>query len=134
LARESDKTSGQYHVMPPLWKVDILAERLVRELQKEIGMAQSFFHEGSVLVLVFGILDTWVNGKLTPPVGWFIVLVSFGSYVAALLTEWGAFCVLRVWRFQYCSCKGKGSEIYAIHLFRSSRDWGFPRDCDCWHR
>jgi len=55
--------------MPPRWKVDILAERLVRELQKEIGMAQSFFHEGSVLVLVFGILDTWVNGKLTPPVG-----------------------------------------------------------------
>jgi hypothetical protein len=85
--------------MPPRWKIDILAERLVRDLQKEIGMAQSFFHEGSVLVLVFGILDSWVNGKLTPPVGWFIVGVSFGSYIAALLTEWMALWVFRVWAF-----------------------------------
>ncbi len=85
--------------MPPRWKVDILADRLVRDLQKEIGMAQSFFVEASVLVLVFGILDSWVNGKLTPPVGWFIVGVSFVSYIAALLTEWMARWVFRVWAF-----------------------------------
>jgi hypothetical protein len=108
LAHESDKTSGQYHIMPPRWKVDILAERLVRDLQKEIGMAQSFFHEGSVLVLVFGILDTWVNNKLTPPVGWFIVLVSFASYVAALLTEWLAFWLFRVWVFSLLLIRGNG--------------------------
>ncbi len=77
----------------------MLAQVLVRDLQKEIGMAQSFFHEGSVLVLVFGILDSWTNSKLTPPVGWFIVSVSIASYVAALLMERIALWVFRAWAF-----------------------------------
>ena len=94
--------------MPPRWKVDILADRLVRDLQKEIGMAQNFFGEGSVLVLVFGILDSWVNGRLTSPVGWFIVGVSFVSYVMALLTEWMAFWIFRVWAFSLLLLQGKG--------------------------
>ncbi len=64
-------------------------------------MAQSFFHEGSVLVLVFVILDSWANNKLTPPVGWWVVAVSFTSYVAALLTEWLALQVFRVWVFSW---------------------------------
>lgn len=62
-------------------------------------MAQSFFHEGSVLVLVFGLLDSWVNGKLTRPVGWLIVGITFGLYVLALLTEWIARQGFRVWAF-----------------------------------
>jgi hypothetical protein len=94
--------------MPPRWKVDILAERLVRDLNREIGMAQSFFHEGSVLVLVFGILDSWVNGKLTPPVGWFIVAVSFFSYVAALLAEWAALWMFRIWAFSVLLMQQRG--------------------------
>jgi ABC-type enterobactin transport system permease subunit len=85
--------------MPERWKIELVADRLVSNLQKEIGMAQSFFHEGSVLVLVFGILDSWVNSKLTPPVGWFIVSVSLGSYVLALLMEWIARWIFRVWAF-----------------------------------
>ena len=85
--------------MPRRWKVDILAERLVRDLHKEIGMAEGFFHEGSVLVLVFGLLDSWVNGKLTRPVGEFIVTVAIGSYILALLTEWIAGWAFRMWAF-----------------------------------
>jgi hypothetical protein len=94
--------------MPPRWKVDILAERLVRDLHREIGMAQSFFHEASVLVLVFGILDSWVNSKLTPPVGWFIVGVSFFSYVAALLSEWVALWMFRIWALSVLLMQGRG--------------------------
>jgi hypothetical protein len=62
-------------------------------------MAQSFFHEGSVLVLVFGLLDSWVNGKLTRPVGCLIVAITVGLYVLALLTEWIARWVFRAWAF-----------------------------------
>jgi hypothetical protein len=85
--------------MPGRWNVDYVADRLMRDLQKEIGMAQSFFHEGSILVLVFGLLDSWVNGKLTPRFGWFIVAVSVASYVLALLTEWIAGWLFRVWAY-----------------------------------
>ena len=77
----------------------MVADRLVRDLQKEIGMAESFFHEGSVLVLVFGLLDTWVNSRLTPPVGWLIVFISIASYVLALIMEWIARWIFRVWVF-----------------------------------
>ena len=85
--------------MPVRWNVDYVADRLIRDLQKEIGMAQSFFHEASVLVLVFGLLDSWVNGKLTRPLGWFIVAVSVTSYVLALLTEWIARWLFRTWAY-----------------------------------
>ena len=82
--------------MPERWKVELAADRILRDLQKEIGMAQSFFHEGSVLVLVFGLLDSWVNGKLTRPFGWLIVGITFGLYMLALLTEWITHRVFRV--------------------------------------
>ena len=85
--------------MPGRWKVDLVADRLMRDLQKEIGMAQSFFHEGSVLVLVFGLLDSWVSGKLSRPVGWLIVAITVGLYVLALLTEWIARWIFRTWAF-----------------------------------
>ena len=85
--------------MPGRWNVDYVADRLVRDLQKEIGMAQSFFHEGSILVLVFGLLDSWVNEKLTRRFGWFIVAVSVTSYVLALLTEWIARWLFRAWAY-----------------------------------
>lgn len=64
-------------------------------------MAQSFFHEASVLVLVFGLLDSWINGKLTQHVGWLIVAITVGLYVLALLTEWIARWVFRVWAFSF---------------------------------
>lgn len=81
------------------WQIDLLADRLVASLQREIGMAQSFFHEGSVLVLVFGLLDSWVNSKLTVRFGWFIVAVAVGSYIAALPAEWTARWIFRIWAF-----------------------------------
>lgn len=87
--------------VPERWQVESLADRLVRELQREISLAQSFFHEASVLVLVFGILDAYVSDKLTKRFAWFIVSVTIGSYIVALLMEWIARWLFRVWAWLF---------------------------------
>lgn len=82
--------------LPARWKIELLTDKLVTDLRKEIGMAESFFHETSVLVLVFGLLDAYISGKLTPQFGWFIVSITVAAYVLALLTEWLARCLFGV--------------------------------------
>ena len=50
-------------------------------------MARDFFREASVLVLVFGLLEPYVNGCLTRRFLLGIVALTVGSYIVALLTE-----------------------------------------------
>lgn len=75
--------------MPEDATVNVLTDAAMARNERVISILTTFFQEASVLVFVFGILDTYANDKLNSEVG--IVVASLGT---ALLI--GAFAVKSV--------------------------------------
>ena len=73
--------------MPEDATVDALTEAAMERNDRIIVIFTTFFQEASVLVYVFGILDTYANNKLTSEVGWVVAALGTALLVAAFAVK-----------------------------------------------
>jgi hypothetical protein len=73
--------------MPDERIIHQLAEHALERNRRTIDLATTFFQEASVLVLVFGILDTYSTGKLSRSVIGIVLAVGLTLLAIALSCE-----------------------------------------------
>jgi uncharacterized membrane protein len=81
--------------MPDEQIIHQLAENALERNRRTIDLATTFLQEASVLVLVFGILDTYSTDKITKTVVGIVVAVGFILLVAAFSLRWLCYRFLR---------------------------------------
>lgn len=73
--------------MPDDVTVSELTQTAMERSDRNIGILTSFFQEASVLVFVFGILDTYASNKLTLGVGIVVAVLGFILLIAAFTVK-----------------------------------------------
>lgn len=73
--------------MPDDVIVSELTQTAMERNDRNIGILTSFFQEASVLVFVFGILDTYASNKLTLGVGLVVAALGFILLIAAFTVK-----------------------------------------------
>jgi hypothetical protein len=81
--------------MPDEQIIDQLAEHALERNGRTITLATTFLQEASVLVLVFGILDTYASGKLSRSVVSIVLVVGLGLLVAVFSLQWICYRFMR---------------------------------------
>jgi len=76
--------------------IEAAAKYAIEKNARSIDLVVGYLNEASVLILVFGILDTYSTGKLNWTVGYVVVGLAFGCFVAALATRWMIYKVLKI--------------------------------------
>jgi hypothetical protein len=82
--------------MPNEQTIQALADHAIQRHNRSIDLFTTFLQESSVLVLVFGILDTYAQGKLTWTVGKVVAVLGISLFVAAFTFRWLCCRVVRV--------------------------------------
>jgi hypothetical protein len=98
--------------MPDWRRIATEARFILERHNREVDLVTSYLHEASVLVLVFGLLDTFATGRLDWTVAKFIVSIAFVLFAAALATPWMVYHCLRgillqVWINRYIGWRVK---------------------------
>jgi|HubBroStandDraft_2_1064218.scaffolds.fasta_scaffold74461_2 uncharacterized membrane protein len=81
--------------MPDERIIHQLAEHALERNGRTLELATSFLQEASVLVLVFGILDTYASGKLTRSVISIVLVVGLSLLAAAFSLRWICYRFMR---------------------------------------
>ena len=76
--------------------IEAAAKYAIEKNARTIDLIVGYLCDASVLVLVFGILDTYSTGKLTWSVSGFVVGLAFVLFLAAMATRWVIFRFLKV--------------------------------------
>jgi hypothetical protein len=82
--------------MPNERTIESAAKYAIEQNSRSLDLLVGYLNEASVLVLVFGILDTYATGRLNWMVAGFVVVLSFVLFLAAMATRWIAYRVLKV--------------------------------------
>ena len=82
--------------MPEEQTIKALAEHALERNKRSIDLLTTFFQESAAMVLVFGILDTYASGKLTPTVIKVVATLGFSLLVAAFAVKWVYYRLIRV--------------------------------------
>jgi uncharacterized membrane protein len=82
-------------MMPDEHSISTLTKSLLKQSERNIEIWTTFFLEASVLVLVFGILDMYVNDKLTARVGEVVGALGVALLVAAFSVRWAFYRLSR---------------------------------------
>jgi integral membrane sensor domain MASE1 len=82
--------------MPNEQTVQALADHAINRYTRSIDLFTTFLQEASVLVLVFGILDTYSQDKLTWTVGKVVAVLGVALLVAAFTFRWMCCRIVRV--------------------------------------
>jgi hypothetical protein len=82
--------------MPNERTIEAAANYALEKNARTIDLIVGYLNEASVLVLVFGILDTYSTGRLTWKVGGLVVGLAFVLFLAAMATRWVIFRFLKV--------------------------------------
>jgi hypothetical protein len=82
--------------MPEEQTIKALAEHALDRNKRSIDLLTTFFQESAAMVLVFGILDTYASGKLTPTVIRVVATLGFSLLVAAFAVKWVYYRLIRV--------------------------------------
>jgi hypothetical protein len=69
--------------MPDDATISLWTKAAMERNERFVGILTTFFHEASVLIFVFGILDTYSTGKLTWHVGAVVGGLGFAFLLAA---------------------------------------------------
>src|SRR5579872_921044 len=98
--------------MPDWRRIATEARFILERHNREVDLVTSYLHEASVLVLVFGLLDTFATGRLDWTVAKFVVSIAFVLFAAALATPWMVYQCLRgillqVWMGRYIGWRVK---------------------------
>jgi uncharacterized membrane protein len=81
--------------MPDEQIIQQLADHALERNRRTIDLATAFLHDAAVLVLVFGILDTYATGKLSRSVVGIVVIVGLGLLAAAFSLQWICYRFMR---------------------------------------
>lgn len=81
--------------MPNEQTIKELADHAIERHDRSIVLFTTFLQESSVLVLVFGILDTYAQNKLTWSVAKTVVGLGVALFVAAFTFRWMCCRVVR---------------------------------------
>ena len=81
--------------MPDERIIDQLAEHALERNERTINLATTFLQEASVLVLVFGILDTYASGRLSRSVVGIVLAVGLSLLAAAFALQWICYRFMR---------------------------------------
>jgi divalent metal cation (Fe/Co/Zn/Cd) transporter len=73
--------------MPDEATISKLTDAAMERNKRSIEILTTFFQEASVLVFVFGILDTYSSGKLTVAVGEVVGFLGFALLIAAFVVK-----------------------------------------------
>jgi hypothetical protein len=82
--------------MPEEQTIKALAEHALQRNKRSIDLLTTFFQESAAMVLVFGILDTYASGKLTPTVIKVVATLGFSLLVAAFAVKWVYYRLIRL--------------------------------------
>jgi hypothetical protein len=82
--------------MPEEQTIKTLAGHALERNKRSIELLTTFFQESAAMVLVFGILDTYASGKLTPTVIKVVATLGFSLLVAAFAVRWVYYRLIRV--------------------------------------
>jgi hypothetical protein len=82
--------------MPEEQTIKALAEHALKRNKRSIDLLTTFFQESAAMVLVFGILDTYASGKLTPTVIKVVATLGFSLLVAAFAVQWVYYRIIRL--------------------------------------
>jgi len=82
--------------MPDERTIEAAAKYAVEKNHGSIDQIVGYLNDASVLVLVFGILDTYSTGKLTWPVAYLVVGLAFALFIAAIATRWVIYRFLKI--------------------------------------
>jgi len=82
--------------MPEEQTIRALADHALKRNKRSIDLLTTFFQESAAMVLVFGILDTYASGKLTPTVIEVVATLGFALLVAAFAVQWVYYRLIRI--------------------------------------
>ncbi len=82
--------------MPDEQTIQALADHAIQQHGRSIDLFTTFLQESSVLVLVFGILDTYAQDKLTWTVGKVVAGLGISLFVAAFTFRWVCCRIVRL--------------------------------------
>src|SRR4051794_32796659 len=82
--------------MPNERTIEAAARYALEKNHRSIDQIVGYLNDASVLVLVFGILDTYSTSKLTWPVAYFVVSLAFALFIAGMATRWIIYRILKV--------------------------------------
>lgn len=81
--------------MPDWRRIATEARFILERHKREVDLVTSYLQEASVLLLVFGLLDTYATRRLDWTVAKFVVSIAFVLFAAALATPWMVYQCLR---------------------------------------
>jgi hypothetical protein len=93
-------------------RIDEAARFALDRHTRSIDLIVGYFHEASVLVLVFGLLDTYSSNRLDWSVARIVCALAFLLFVIALGMRWLLYRFLRIiFRFVITSVEAGEEEV-----------------------